>query len=99
MNFYNESIKFCNIKIEKFKFYYSKYPVNISNLHIDKIILYDKISFGKNGFKYFIGYKDDNKVEQLCVMSTKIIRLQETMMIKLNICLFDRKRWIDGKLL
>lgn len=59
----------------------------------------NKVSFGKKGFKYFIVYKDDNKVEQLCVMSTKIIRLQETMMIKLNICLFDRKRWIDGKLL
>ena len=74
MNFYIKNIKFCDIKIEKLKFYYSKYPVNISNLHIDKVILYDTVSFGKNGFKYFIGYKDDKKVKQLCVMSTKIIR-------------------------
>ena len=62
---------FGNIRIEKRKFHYSKYPVSISNVEIYKTIISDKI-FGKNGFKYFIGYKDNKKVKLLCVMLPKM---------------------------
>ena len=31
--------------------------------NIDKIVLSNKISFGKKGFKYFDGYKDTKKIK------------------------------------
>ena len=46
---------FGNTEIGKRIFYYSK-------VDTDKIIISSKVSFVKNGFKYFIGYKDDDKV-------------------------------------
>ena len=41
-----EIIMFDDDEIEKCKFHYSKYPINISNGDIDKNVL--KYSFGKN---------------------------------------------------
>ena len=32
----------------------------------------NKVSFGKNGFKYFIGYKDGKKITPLCIILPKI---------------------------
>ena len=36
--------------------------MNINNVDVDKITISNKVFFGKLGFKYFIGYKDDKKV-------------------------------------
>ena len=33
-------------------------PVAIENINVNKIEVSNKISFDKNGFKYFISYKD-----------------------------------------
>ena len=63
---------FGDTEIKKRKFHYSKYAILMSNLDIDKIIVSEKISFGKNGFKYLNSYKKDNKVETLCVILLKI---------------------------
>ena len=51
-------IKFGDIEIEKQKFTQHKRPISIKNIDINKIVLLNKASFGKNDFKYFIGYKD-----------------------------------------
>ena len=61
-----ETIAFGDIQIEKHKFPYSKYPMNI-NINIDKIIS-GKVSVSKNCFKYFFDYKDYGKVKPLCIM-------------------------------
>ena len=59
----NKEIRtFYDTEIEKSKFYYSKYPININNVYIDKIIIYKNVSFDKKVFKYLFGYKDDKKV-------------------------------------
>ena len=34
--------------IEKHKFHYLKYPININNVDIDKMIISNSLSFGKN---------------------------------------------------
>ena len=44
----------------------------IFNVDIDKVLLSNKVYFGKKGFKYSIGYKDHEKVRQLCVMLPKM---------------------------
>ena len=61
--------KFADIEIGKQKFH--KKPISIKNIDIKKIVVSNKVSFSKKGFKCFIGYKDAKKY------------IEETMM-KLN---------------
>ena len=35
--------------------------ISIKNVVIDKTVVSSKVTFGKKGFKYFIGYKDTKK--------------------------------------
>ena len=65
-------IKFGNIEIQKQKFDHHKRPISIKNVDINKRFVSDKVSFGKKGFKYFIGYKDSKKIRPLCIFVPKI---------------------------
>ena len=67
-----EIIMFGYIKIEKHKFYQHKSPISIGDVDINKIIVSNKVPFGKKGFKYFIGYKDERKVRPLCMILPKM---------------------------
>ena len=46
---------FGDTVIEKHKFQNHKNPILIDDVDISKIILSNKVSFGKKSFKYFIG--------------------------------------------
>ena len=48
-------IKFGDIEIQKQKFRQHKAPISIKNRDINKIVVSNKVSFGKKAFKYFIG--------------------------------------------
>ena len=54
-------IKFGDIEIQKQKFHQDKEAISIKNIDINKIVVSNKVSFGKKGFKYLIGYKDTKK--------------------------------------
>ena len=43
----------------------------IDDVDIDKILIPNKISFGKKGFNYYIGYKYNQKFKPLCIMLSK----------------------------
>ena len=43
-------IKFGDTKIEEQKFHQHMSPILINNIDINKILLFNKVSFGKNGF-------------------------------------------------
>ena len=43
----------------------------LKNIDINEIVVSNKISFGKKGFKYFIGYKDTKKVDLYVYISQK----------------------------
>ena len=45
--------------------------MSTKNIHIYKIAVSNKVSFGKKRFKYFIGYKDTNKIRTLSIFLTK----------------------------
>ena len=49
-------IKFGDTEIEKHKFHQYRKPILIKNIDFNQLVVSNKISFGKNGFKYFIGY-------------------------------------------
>ena len=51
-------------KIEKYKFKLHKNPIWIHDVDINKILVPNKVSLGKKGFKYSIGYKVNNTVKK-----------------------------------
>ena len=54
-------IKFDDTEIEEYKYHQNKSPISINNIDINKIVVSNKLRFGKQDFKYFIGYKDSEK--------------------------------------
>ena len=56
-------ISFVKLKLKNF--HQHKNRISIYNVDINKILELDKISFGKMGFKHFIGYEDGKKVGPL----------------------------------
>ena len=54
-------IELGDIEMEKQIFHQHKRPISIKDININKIVISNKVSFGKKGFKYFIGYKHAKK--------------------------------------
>ena len=48
-------------------FHRHKRSTSIKNVDVIKIVVSNKVSFWKKGFKYFIGYKDTKKNKPLCI--------------------------------
>ena len=67
-----EIIMFGNIEVEKQKFHQSKRPIWINNMDISKIVVPNRVPFGKKDFKYFVGYEEDKKVRFLWIMLQKM---------------------------
>ena len=65
-------IKLGHIEIEKQKFHQHKRTISINNIDINKIAVSNKVSFGKNDFKYFIGYKYAKKMRPSCIFLPKM---------------------------
>ena len=59
-------------EIEKRKFHHQKNPILIDDVDINKMVASNKVSFGTKSFKYFIGYKDNEKVKPLYIMLFKM---------------------------
>ena len=56
-------IKFGDVKSNKQKFHQNKLPISIKNIDINKIVLSNKVFFGKKVFTYFICWKDDKGLD------------------------------------
>ena len=52
------------IEVEKEKCDQRRSLVSIYDVNINKIVVFNKVPFGKIGFKYFTGYEDDS--EKIC---------------------------------
>ena len=50
-------MKFDDTEIEEDKFHQYKNPISINDIDTNKIVVSNKFSFGKQDFKYYIGYK------------------------------------------
>ena len=74
-------IQFDDTEIETYKFHQNKSPFSIDNIDINKIVVSNKVSFGKKNFKYFIGYKDAKKLGLYPYFFQKLVHIEETLMI------------------
>ena len=63
-----KALKFDNVEVNKEKFHVSKQPIVLHSLPLNKIVVSDKFKHSDKGFKYFIGYKENNIVTALCII-------------------------------
>ena len=59
-------LKFGDIEIVKHEFHYSKSPISIRNIGVDKLTISDKFVSHKKYFQYFIAYK--MKLLHCCIL-------------------------------
>ena len=57
-----QTLKFCNIVVNKKEFCASKQAIALNSVNTNKIVISYKIKHNDSGFKYFIGYLYDNNV-------------------------------------
>ena len=63
-----KTLKFNNIKINKKEFHKSKQAIDLDTVDTDKIVVSDRFRHSGEGFKYFVGYQEDEIVKQLCII-------------------------------
>ena len=63
-----QTLKFNNIKINKKEFYKYKHAIDLDSMIIDKIVVSDRFRHSEEGFKYFIGYQEDEIVKPLFII-------------------------------
>ena len=62
-----KTLKFSNIKVNKKEFYKSKQAIDLDFVASGKIVVSDRFKPNEEGFKYFIGYQEDEIVKPLCI--------------------------------
>ena len=50
----------------------SKQPINLDLVNLYQIVISDKFKHSDDGFKYFIGYKEDDIVKPLCIILPRV---------------------------
>ena len=63
-----KTLKFNNIKINKKEFHKSKQAIDLDSVDTNKIVVSDKFKHSEEGYKYFIGYQEDEIVKPLCII-------------------------------
>ena len=63
-----KTLKFNNIRVNKKEFHKSKQPIDLMSVNTEHIVTSDKFKHSDEGFKYFIGYQEDEIVKPLCII-------------------------------
>ena len=63
-----KTLKFNNIRLNKKEFYKSKQPIDLESVNVDQTVVSDKFKQSDEGFKYFIGYQEDEIIKPLCII-------------------------------
>ena len=63
-----KTLKFKNIKVNKKELQKSKQAIDLDSVDTDETVVSDRFKHSKEGFIYFIGYQEDEIVEQLCII-------------------------------
>ena len=63
-----KTLKFNNIKINKKEFHKFKQAIDLDSITTDEIAVSDKFRHSEDGYKYFIGYQEDETAKPLCTI-------------------------------
>ena len=66
-----KSLQFDNFEIKECKFHQNTSLISINDIDINKVVVSNKLSLGKQDFRYFIGCKDDKKIRTLSIFIPK----------------------------
>ena len=67
-----QSVKFNNVRVNKNEFHKSQEPIDLMSVNVDRVVVSDKFKHSDEGFKYFIGYQEDEIVNPLCIISPQM---------------------------
>ena len=71
-----KNIKFDDNEIEKDKFHQHKSAILINKIDINEIVVSNKVTVGKQDFKYFIGYTDAKKLDLYSYFFQKCVQIE-----------------------
>ena len=63
-----KTLKLDNIRVNKKEFHKSKQRIDLDWVNVDQIVVSDKFKHSDDGFKNFIGYKENEIVKPLCTI-------------------------------
>ena len=63
-----KTLKFNNIKVNKKEFHRAKKAIDLDLVDTGKIVLSDRFKHSEEGFKYFIGYQENEIVKPLFII-------------------------------
>ena len=63
-----KTFKCNNIKVNKKEFHKSKQAIELDLVDTGKIVVSDKFTHSEKGFKYFIGYQENEILNALCII-------------------------------
>ena len=63
-----KTLKFNNTSFNKKVFHKSKQSIDLKSVNADQTVVSDKFRHSDEGFKYFIGYQDDEIVKPLSII-------------------------------
>ena len=67
-----KALKFDNIMVNKKESHKFKQPINLDLVNVDQIVTSDKSKHSDDGFKDFIGYKEDDIVKPLRIILPQV---------------------------
>ena len=68
-----KNVKSDSSEIEEFRFHQHKSLISVNEIGIIKRVVSNKFPFGKQDFKYFIGYKNSLKNGPFCIFFRQMI--------------------------
>ena len=63
---------FDNAEVNKKTFHASKQTIALNFVYVNQTLISNKFENSDKGFKYFIGYTDDNTIRALCITLPQI---------------------------
>ena len=67
-----KTLKFDSVEVSKKELNASKQPIALNLTNVNQILISNKFEHSDKGFKYFIGYKNDNIIKPLCIIIPQI---------------------------
>ena len=80
------------LKLKNTNFIKNKSTISINEIDINKIVVSNKLPFGKQDFKYLIVYKDSGKNNPLCIFCPEVIIYERNFDNNKHIYLFNKGR-------
>ena len=64
----NETLRLTILGLIRKEFHKCKEPIDLMSVNVDQIVVSNKFKHSDEGYKYFIGYQEDEIVKPLCII-------------------------------